>query len=169
MTVEDYSKARSKRNQNANNPTMFTRKPYISEKSKRMAEQARTRTDQEGHQDIVEHLLQKEKTLGAMKQAKNEEARMKQLQKEDIELSFHPNTLNYPNQPPKKYKHKRDELYARVKPNSLAANKGKKGTDEDPEFLRQKHECTGRPKINAIGAHLVTHDRDLNQIWGVEA
>ena len=92
---------------------------------------------------------------------------MQQLEKEGAELSFHPNVNNYTNQPPRKYKNKNNELYARVKPNSLAKNVGKIGTEEDPEFLRQKHECTGRPKINTIGAHLVTHDRDLNQIWGV--
>ena len=75
---------------------MFTRKPYVSEKSRRMAESARTRVDTDGHQDIVEHLLSKEKTMAAMKQAKNEELQMKKLEREGAELTFHPNTLNYP-------------------------------------------------------------------------
>ena len=134
-----------------------------------MAESARTRVDTDGHQDIVEHLLSKEKTMAAMKQAKNEELQMKKLEKEGAELTFHPNTLNYPSAPPKKYKHKIFELYDKVKPDQYAKNTGKIGTDEDPAFLKQKHEVTLKPKINPVGAHLVTHDRDLNEIWGVSA
>ena len=74
MNVEDYSKARTKR-QVHTEPDLFTRKPYVSEKSRRLANQARTRVDTEGQHDIVSHLYNKEKHLGEMKQHKvNEQA-----------------------------------------------------------------------------------------------
>ena len=38
MNVEDYSWARTKRNSQPLHPVVFTSKPYISQKSKRMAE-----------------------------------------------------------------------------------------------------------------------------------
>ena len=56
-----------------------------------------------------------------------------------------------------------------MKPAQYAKNRGLVGTDDDPELQGQLAECTGRPEINAFGAHLVNaEDRELNTIWGVE-
>lgn len=55
-----------------------------------------------------------------------------------------------------------------VNRHQYAKNTGKKGSEDDPEYLKQKHECTGKPTINDFTAHIVKPERDLTEIWGVE-
>lgn len=133
MNVEDYSKARSKR-QVHTEPDLFTRKPYVSSKSKKLANQARTRVDTEGQHDIVHHLYNKEKHLAAMKQQQIDEAILRKANAEEEELTFKPKTLNYSGSHHPTSTDRCLDLYRTVKPAQYAENTGLKGTDLDPEL-----------------------------------
>ena len=67
MNADDYSKARNRKAEDSSSKVVFKKKPYVSATSRAMAAEARKRTDNKGHVDIVEHLYEKERTKKAMK------------------------------------------------------------------------------------------------------
>ena len=113
-------------------------------------------------------MYEKEKVLAAIKKEKVKEAALRKAELEKKELQNKPKTLDYPVAAKKHKNSKNEELYRMVNRNQYAKNTGKKDTEDDPEYLKQKHECTGKPSINDITAHIVKPDRDLTEIWGVE-
>ena len=116
MNVEDYSKARSKRNAEPGNPVIFKKKPYVSAVSKKLASNARNKLDNKGDQhDIVEHLYAKEKTRQAMKDRMVADAILDAANREDGAITGKPKILDYPLAAEKTSGDKCYDLFKRVK------------------------------------------------------
>ena len=125
----DYSKMRAKRGRpdTAEVPSNI---PLISQKTKRLAEKQRSKFGAQETKStataVVEHMLRKETIRQAQNQQKAQEIAKKK--EEDIEVTFKPKTNKYPLSR-ETSGDKCLDLYARVKPGTLAEKKGRTGFD----------------------------------------
>ena len=152
----DYSKARAKRARpETAQPSSNT--PQISEKSKKLAEQQRSKyggqpggTGKRSSAAVVEHLLAKERVRA--EEFKQREQDIRQRKEQDPDATFRPVTNHYPLAARETSGSKCLDLYSRSKPGAMKANNGR--SKIDAEFEKEQKECSFKPQINKPGAHL---------------